>query len=314
MSNLILAVSLIFPFVAYMVLGFFLRKTKLVSQTTFTELNRVVFKLLMPLVLFLSLYNGDLDSLNRETFLFIFVIALIIIALIFAAAFMLHFFHLPNPSKASLIQGSYRSNILLFGLALTESYYGSEKLYYCSALAVVIVIIYNIASVLLFETYCGNKKSKKDFILSILKNPYIVSSLIGIVFLITGIKLPVILISTMTTLSKITVPLAFIILGGTIIAKDLAKNRVKLLFSVFCKLVFFPAVTLLILHSFGFSNIYMGIALFTTGAPCAVSSYPTAAEMGGDGELAGQLVAVTSILSTVTMVLWFVLLNHFQII
>ena len=44
-------------------------------------------------------------------------------------------------------------------------------------------------------------------------------------------------------------------------------------------------------------------------APTAVASVAMSYELGGDGELAAQIVATTSLLSLVTMFLWILLLR-----
>ena len=48
----------------------------------------------------------------------------------------------------------------------------------------------------------------------------------------------------------------------------------------------------------------LGVLLVMFAAPIASASYPMAENMGGDGTLAGELVAVSSGISIITLFLW----------
>jgi predicted permease len=50
---------------------------------------------------------------------------------------------------------------------------------------------------------------------------------------------------------------------------------------------------------FGFRNEVLVPLLLMSGAPTAVSSYTMAQQMGGDGELAGEIVVFTTVLKNV---------------
>ena len=51
----------------------------------------------------------------------------------------------------------------------------------------------------------------------------------------------------------------------------------------------------------GFRMEKLGVLLIVFAAPCAVSSYPMAQAMGGDGELAAGQVVLTTIFSMATL-------------
>jgi predicted permease len=51
-----------------------------------------------------------------------------------------------------------------------------------------------------------------------------------------------------------------------------------------------------------------------SGAPTAVSSYTMAQQMGGDGELAGEIVVFTTGVSIITIFIWIFVLKQFMFI
>ena len=54
----------------------------------------------------------------------------------------------------------------------------------------------------------------------------------------------------------------------------------------------------------GFRGQSLCAIMVTFAAPSAVASYPMAVAMGADGQLAGQLVCTTTVLSVITIFLW----------
>ncbi|NLA53206.1 MAG: AEC family transporter, partial [Clostridiales bacterium] len=59
-----------------------------------------------------------------------------------------------------------------------------------------------------------------------------------------------------------------------------------------------------VIKALGFDKTAVLTAMALSAVPTAVSSYPTAKAMGADAVLAGQIVAVTSTLSILTVFLW----------
>ena len=64
----------------------------------------------------------------------------------------------------------------------------------------------------------------------------------------------------------------------------------------------------------GWKGHVIGAMLLSSGAPTAISSFPMAKGMGCDGELAGEIVVVTSVFSVLTMFLWIFGLKQFGLL
>lgn len=131
----------------------------------------------------------------------------------------------------------------------------------------------------------------------------------GLIFRFAGWTLPEPIETPVLTLASISVPMALVILGGTLHFSQLRENARTMIPVVTVKMVVLPAVILAIslLLPFSAPERFMLVMLFA--CPIASSSYVMADNMGGDGPLAGELVAFSSVVSVFTLFLWVVVMN-----
>ncbi len=77
------------------------------------------------------------------------------------------------------------------------------------------------------------------------------------------------------------------------------------------KLILVPALMAFIMYRLSFDPIELFVVFCTFATPVAAASYPMAQSMGGDGDLAGEYVMVTTLLSIVTIFTWILVLKNF---
>ena len=184
-----------------------------------------------------------------------------------------------------------------------------------AALMAVITPVVNACSAVIFETYRGEKTDLRRLLRKILVNPMVLSSLLGIAFSLLRIPIPTLLkTGVLKKLSAMSTPLALIALGATFDFSDLRTYARPLLAVSVCKLAVMPALALSGAALLGIRGAdLLAVAIFS-GAPAAVNTYSTAAAMGGNEILAGQIVVLTSTISLLTMFLWFCLLGGLGLI
>ena len=105
--------------------------------------------------------------------------------------------------------------------------------------------------------------------------------------LFRGGKVPVSVEGPIKQFANLTTPLALFVLGGTLHFNAIGGNLKYVVPSMTVKMVILPAVILAV----------------------ATASYAMAQNMGGDGELAGQFVVLSTVASVVTIFLWVYFLN-----
>ncbi|WP_314347302.1 AEC family transporter [Fusobacterium massiliense] len=310
MENFLLALNVVFPMFFLMMLGVILKRIKMVDERSLTVMNSLIFRVFMSTLLFLSVYNiGDLSAFSAKN-LKLMLYAFVSILLVLVLAWLIFVRLIADKKRlAVMIQGVYRGNFILFGLAIAGSLYGDAGLGIVSILTVVTIPTFNILAVIILEYYSGKEISRKKLIKQVSKNPLVIATLIGILFLASGIKLPKPIYKSLNDISKIATPLAFIVLGAELKFGNMLKNMKYLIFVDFLKLVINPLISISIGKMLGFQGAEIVALLAMTACPTAVSSFTMAKEMNVDGDLAGEIVATTSLVSIATIFCWILILK-----
>lgn len=299
LQSFLIAVTAVLPFIVYLGFGAICRRVGWVSEEFLNKLNGVVFKCFFPFLMFWNIYNVDADTQIRGRFLAICVGSLALLILLLCLT-------VPRLVKAKdkcsvIIQAAYRSNFVLFGIPMAESVFGAEGAALAAMLVAVVVPLYNAFAVILFEYYRGGEIKALTLLKNIVTNPLILGALVGIAFLLLGVKLPVGLEKPISEFSGLTTPIALFCLGGTLHFSAMKHNQKYLTPVLVLKLLVLPLLATLISSLVGFSNVERFVFLIMSGAPVAVSSYTMATNMGGDGELAGEYVVLSTVLSIGTL-------------
>ena len=313
MESLLVALNAVIPFLCYISFGYIVRMKKIVSESFLQQLNQMVFRLFYPCMTFYNIYKADAESLPRPVLL-IFVGASILI-LEAIRRLVVPRFDLENPQRGVVIQGIFRSNFVLFGLPLTISVFGDSAASVAAMVVTVVVTIYNTTSVVILEMFNTNGKiNVKNIAFNVIKNPLLQGAVIGLVFFLLGIHVPESIVTPIAAFSDATSPLALFVLGGTLHFNEISHNLKYLVPTLSFKLLILPAVMMAIGYAFGLRELELFLLVAVYGTPVAAASYPMAQNMGGDGELAGQLVVISTVVSVVTLFFWIFLLRFVGLI
>ena len=302
MENFILSINVVLPLFIIMTLGYFLKSIKLFDNHTVKQMNTVVFKSFLPVLLFYNIYKTDLSTGFRPKLMIFSVCS--IISIFLALCFIIPRIEKDNKRKGVLMQAIFRSNFVLFGLPVTISLLGEQNVGVTSLIISVIVPTFNFLAVIALEMYTDEIINYKNIIKGIIKNPLIIASLLGILMLITGIKFPSVLDKTLFDLSKVATPLALAILGASFKFSATRGCLKQIIIGVFSKLVLVPMIFIPLSILAGFRDIELATLLIMFSAPVAINSFTMADQMGADSELAGQIVVFTSILAVFTIFVW----------
>jgi predicted permease len=173
-----------------------------------------------------------------------------------------------------------------------------------SLLIAIIIPIFNFLAVIVLEIFRGGNIDIKKIIKGIVTNPLILGCFAGIAAMLFQIRLANVLEKTINDLSNVATPLALVILGASFRFDKIKEYTKQLLIGVIGRLILVPGIFLPIAIELGFKNIELASIMVLLTSPTATSSFIMAEQMGGDGELAGQLVIFTSAFSIITMFLW----------
>ena len=317
-ENFAISVNAVLPLIICMAAGYLFRRTKLVDEGFCRKCNTFCFKTFLPLMIFMNVYNSDLESAVQPG-AFLFAAAAVLV--IFAAAFLI----IPRIVKkgsvdsaasrqAVLIQCIFRSNFVIFGYQVVANVYGAGQAAVASVMAAIVVPLYNVLAVITLEYFTNSKNGLRPVILGIIKNPLIIGAVAALLFKLSGLTLPAPLHTGLSDMAGMATPLALVVLGGTFHFDALRRNAGALAIGTLGKIVVAPLVMVPIAAALGFRDANLLSLVIVFASPAAVNSYTMAAAYGHDPELAGQLVVVTSVLSMVSVFGWIFLLRTLGLI
>ena len=306
MDNLLFALNVIVPIFVLLLVGSIARHLDWIKITTLNDLNRFIFKLPLPLMLFFNIYNMDRDTqfTNDSIKLVLLIIGVFTGIAVFGSFILNRTTKLDSSQKGVLVQAWFRGNTIIFGLPLATSLYGENGLTIVSIIIITAIASSNVIAVILLELYRGENIKAKQLTISVIKNPLLIAAFLGFIFYLINISIPSIILTPLMTLGKTATPLAFIVLGGTLELSKLGKNFKLIIVGALGRLVGTPLLLVGIGWAIGLRGNYIGSIIAAMATPVAVVSYTMSREMGGDGELAGQIVVVSTFLSVFTLFLW----------
>lgn len=302
MQNLTISFNVIFPICFMVLIGYAIRQLKLVPEEAFDGCIKLCFQVLIPLHLFMSVGSASLgDVFDGKMFLAVLGGVTVFWLL---CMFLVPLIEKDDRKKGAMVQGISRSNFVLFGIPIAQTIAGDRAAAMAAIVVAVVVPLYNVLCVIGFEVFRGGKPDAKRIVAGIVKNPLIVSSLLGVVWMFSGLELPPLLKDTLLDISGMATPLAIVALGGTFRFAAVRNNLRPLVITVAGKLIVQPIFMFAIGLLLGLRGAAMAVLLGVATTPPPVSSFPLVKQMGGDGEFGGQIVVLSTLLAFPTIFLW----------
>ena len=298
----------LFPLYVYVLIGVLLRKLGLLHDELNKQVNKLVFRVFLPCSLFKSAYGITFElGGNGKAILYMVVSYAVLFTVLMLVVPRL--FRDDRPAAATVVQAGFRSNFVLLGLAYTQLLFGDDNISSVSVLTAVIIPMYNILAILGFELLRGGKVNALQVLKRIVTNPLIVAVVLGLAVKAVGITLPEMILKPVEALAGVASPLALIVIGATLTVSGFRKNLKRVLGTTCLRLVAVPLVFVTIAVLLGFRDVLLVTMVVAFAGPCAVSGVPMAYELGGDGDLAGQVTATTTLLSLFSVYLFIAILR-----
>ena len=296
------------PLFVFMMLGYYFKKKNYLSPSSTKQINILVFRYFLSIMCAETIYKANLRE--DVELLPVLVVAIGIIGIFLISWLIIPRFVKDKTQIPVMIQGIYKSNYAILGIPIAQSICGADNIGIVSVIAVILVPLNNCISAFIFEKYTGNATSVPKLLLNIIKNPLVVGSLLGLLLNVTGVKIPSwIMTGIVAKLSALATPLSMIALGASFEFSQIGKYKTMLTWAVIAKLLIVPGIIIPVAILLGIRSVALVGVMIYAAAPNAVNSYSTAVAMGGDADLANEIVVLTSLLSMLTMFGWFVLIG-----
>ena len=301
-ESILVALNAVVPFLVYMGVGGIASRLGWADDALWRKFNTLIFNLMFPFMMFGCIYRVEDDVVVNWLYI---GVALGAVFLLVGVLMVVVPRLVPgNAQRGVIVQGIYRTNMVFFALPMAESVFGDASLVATATIIAFIAPTYNVLAVVILEYYRGGSANPKVLAVSLLKNPLIQGFVVGLIFHFAGWRLPGPIESPVLTLANISIPLALVVLGGTLHFSEVRRNLGTIVPVVTVKMIVLPALMLAfsLLLPLSAPERFMLVLIFA--APTASASFPMAENMGGDGPLAGQIVAFSSVVSVLTLFLW----------
>ncbi len=302
MENFLVCLNAILPIFIIMALGYLAKLTGALSRADVPNINKAAFRFFMPLLLFYNIYTSDLSSSVKPG-----LIAYAVVGVLAAYGLCLLYVLLTEKAperRGVMIQGLYRSNFVIIGLPIAQSLMGGEQLGTVAVLIAIVVPLFNVLAVITLEIFNGQKLKIGAILLDIIKNPLIIGSAAGILALLVKLRLPPFAVTVLKDMAGATTPLLLFLLGAFFQFGGLKKYAADIAKVCVGRLIIVPGIFLTLGMLLGFRGVDFVSLIGIFGSATAIASFTMAQQMGGEAELAGDIVVMTSAACSFTLFGW----------
>ncbi|MBQ6987494.1 MAG: AEC family transporter [Oscillibacter sp.] len=302
MNSFTLCLRAVLPAFLIIMAGYASKRAGFVREEDIPRMNKMAYRAFMPVMCFYNVYHSDISSAVRPALLAYSVAGVLCVyglSWLYGTLFVKQ-----RDRRGVVIQGLYRSNFLIVGLSFAEGLLGDETLGCVSVCGALIVPLFNILAVVTLEAYNGETPDRKRILRNIAQNPLLLGSVAGAVFLFGGLTLPEPIALAVQQMGQAASPLLLFLLGAFFRVGNSRNHLRELLAVCLGRLVVVPGLALTIAALMGFRGIEFVTLMALFGSSAAGNSFTMAQQMGGDADLAGDIVVMTSLFCSLTLFLW----------
>ncbi|WP_426357739.1 AEC family transporter [Pseudocolwellia sp. HL-MZ19] len=301
------------PIFLVITLGVWLSHKKFINENFIQVSSKLIFNIGLPVMLFMSTATRDFQQLINLQHIALLVITTLVV--FFLSTFTAKGAINADADKGVFVQGAFRGNLIIIGLALAANAYGEQGVAIATLPMAIVIILYNLLAIYTLNASLGQQSfSLKKTVLDIIKNPLIIGIVAGLCVNFISLPIPDIILQTNNYLAKMTLPLALIGIGGSLNMLQLKDNLRPAVISSIWKLLISPIVLIILLIIWPIEPIAAGVLFLLVSAPTATASFVMVKAMDGNSDLAAKIIIVSTLLSLFTITLGFALLVSFGLI
>ena len=301
LDNLAFSLEVVMPIFLIVVLGIWFRQRNIIDERFVTASSRVVFSLALPCLVFMNvsqMHPEELPDMAQIGYIYGGIIGFFLLCELAAWCFIRD-----HDNRGVFVQGSFRSNFAIVGLAVAANMMGEAGLIKAAVVLVFIVPIYNILSVIALVLPQQREKHLNwlQLLGEVANNPLILAVFAALPFVYFRITVPAVLAKTGTYLSALSLPLALLGIGGSLNFRAVRQTSAIAFSAVAIKLVLIPAVMIYGAWLLGYGGTDLVVMFVLFASPTAVASFMMVEAMGGNSRLAANIVLLSTLGSVVTI-------------
>ena len=301
LNNIIFTFNIVAPVFLIIALGFVIKKIGVINENFVAITSKFVFNISLPAFIFMKISHIDLTAvLDLGQIIFIYAGTLLVYFIVWIIASL---FIKDGRDLSVFVQGAYRSNYAIVGLAIISNLFGEEGLGKASLILAFLLPVYNVLAVIILTVPMRKikKLNLRSTVQEIILNPLIIAVIVALPFSYFKLELPSMLLTTGNFLADVALPLALIGIGGSLNIENIKRASTLAFSSSILKLIVVPVILTYIAYLFGYRAMDLGIMFILFACPTAIVSFIMAEAMGCNSKLAGNIVVISTIGSVITI-------------
>ena len=303
-----LVVETLAPLVLLIGLGVCLARIRFLGPEFMADLNKLAFWIALPALLFTSANGAAAPDAQTWRLLAVLFGGTVIITLAALGASLA--LRMPVGARGTLMQAAFRGNLAYIGIPVlaysfseTQADGGSRAMGSAVIVMVLTMAFYNILAVIVLQTsnHSATGADWRKAVRAIATNPLLLAGVLGLLVPMLGVTLPSFLQRALESLGAAAVPIALMCIGGSLATTRLRGRRSWILTGALLKVAVLPALVFLMSRFAGLGPVEQRIALVLSSCPTAAAAFVMARQMGGDEALASGSIALSTLLSSVSL-------------
>lgn len=287
--------TLLFPDFSLILLGFLLMRFTDWGPQFWSGLERLIYYILFPALLFYSTAHTAFDFANTGRML---QIALCATCGGIALGWLAKPLFKAGPMVfESGVQTAFRFNSYI-GLAIASRLGGIEGTSLMALLIGFSVPLCNMAAVHALVHKNGG------LLRELAKNPLLVATASGLAFNLLGLHIPEIIGATLSRMANASIAVGLLTVGAGLKLSGMHESKRISAYFIAIKLLAVPAIGYGLGRWAGLPPLQLQIATTFCALPTASSAYVLAARMGGNGPYVAFLISTGTVLSVLTLPIW----------
>lgn len=302
-----LLANTLLPLILLISLGAALSRIRFLGPQFAADLNKLAFWIALPALLFRSAMGASEASPTTWRLELVMLSGTVMVALLGWGWSRL--LKIPVAGQGTFVQSAFRGNLAFIGIpVLAASLVDAPDADRVPILASAVIVMtltmafYNVLAVIVLQaSQPRDAGGAAAMVKPIVTNPLLLAGMSGLALGLAHVTLPTFLDRTLEVLSGAAIPIALLCIGGSLTTTPFAGRRAWIMSAALFKVAVSPVVIGGLVWAAGMGRHEMRIALVFASTSTAAAAYVMARQMGGDEALASGSIALSTVLSAVSL-------------
>jgi len=299
------AFIVLLPVFIVIVIGAVLRRTNLMGDAHWAGVDHVCYFVLFPAIIFKEIAAADFSRIPVWHMAASMVLALMTM---FALLLVLRkplsaALGINGAQFSALFQGATRWHTFI-AFAIVPLFFGDGALALAAVSAATMTPLLNVVCVIVLSVYASNggeSPSAGRLAFVVLRNPFFLSSMGGVLFQLSGLSLPALGVQVLDMIGRGALGLALLTVGAGLRFGEAASAKMTVALATALKLLLMPVLMAVALKLFGVTGTPAAVAVLCSAVPTGSGAYVLARQMGGDAPLVANILTFQVICAAVSI-------------